>query len=209
MTLLSEIWFSYTQYLDQKQDRLGFIQQVLKKSGRDRLKNLRIVAVSLMFRLLEKFAEEKNSSAPALYKALIFSLIENPSDLNLREHYLQNFCSLFESQASIPLNLLLEPFVKQITMTENVTFFYKVFDFDFFTTVAKHPKLTPSNAVMLADLLAKVYINDVTLSTSASVPLMLLCSKFNLNDAMQDFIVKFETVCLANLMNLERNAEEA
>ena len=85
---------------------------MLKKSGRDRLKNLRIVAVSLMFRLLEKFAEEKNSSAPALYKALIFSLIENPSDLNLREHYLQNFCSLFESQASIPLNLLLEPFVK-------------------------------------------------------------------------------------------------
>ena len=206
---MSEIWFSYTQYLDQKQDRLGFIQQVLKKSGRDRLKNLRIVAVSLMFRLLEKFAEEKNSSAPALYKALIFSLIENPSDLNLREHYLQNFCSLFESQASIPLNLLLEPFVKQITMTENVTFFYKVFDFDFFTTVAKHPKLTPANAVMLADLLAKLYINDVTLSTSASVPLMLLCSKFNLNDAMQDFIVKFETVCLANLMNLERNAEEA
>jgi hypothetical protein len=50
-----------------------------------------------MFRLLDKFAEEKNSSAPALYKALIFSLIESPNDFNLREHYLQNFTYLFEN----------------------------------------------------------------------------------------------------------------
>jgi len=132
-----------------------------------------------MFRLLDKFAEEKNVSAPALYKALIFSLIENPADFNLREHYLWNFQYLFENQQTIPLNLLLEPLIKQITISENVTFFYKVFDFDFFTVVAKHPKLTSSNAVSLADLLGKVYLNDVTLSTAASVPLMLLSSRFN------------------------------
>jgi hypothetical protein len=34
-----------------------------------------------MFRLLDKFAEDKNLSAPVLYKALIFSLIENPGDI--------------------------------------------------------------------------------------------------------------------------------
>jgi hypothetical protein len=34
-----------------------------------------------MFRLLDKFAEEKNPAAPAIYKALIFSLIENPGDI--------------------------------------------------------------------------------------------------------------------------------
>ncbi len=37
---------------------------------------------------------------------------------------------------------------------------------------------------------------------------MLLCSRFNLDEGMQDFIVKFETVCLASLMNLEKNGEE-
>jgi hypothetical protein len=57
-----------------------------------------------------------------------------------------------------------------------------VFDFDFFTILAKHSKLTPSNAVALADLLAKVYLNEPTIASAVSVPLMLLCSRFNLDD---------------------------
>jgi hypothetical protein len=81
MTLLTEIWISYTDYVDRKPDRVNFIQSIFKKSARDRLRGLRIVAVSLMIRILDKFAEDKNSSAPALYKSLIFSLIENPTDI--------------------------------------------------------------------------------------------------------------------------------
>ena len=83
-----------------------------------------------------------------------------------------------------------------------------MFDFDFFTVLAKHPKITPANAVSLADLLGKIYLNDIVLAQAACVPLMLLCSRFNLDEAMQEFIVKFETVCLASMMNLEKNGEE-
>lgn len=50
-----------------------------------------------MFRLLDKFAEEKNTSAPQIYKSLIFSLIENPGDIFMREHYFMNFTAIFES----------------------------------------------------------------------------------------------------------------
>ncbi len=50
-----------------------------------------------MFRLLDKFSGEKNPSAPAIYKALIFSLIENPGDIQIREHYFSNFTYLFET----------------------------------------------------------------------------------------------------------------
>jgi hypothetical protein len=101
-----------------------------------------------------------------------------------------------------------EPLIKQISISENVTYFHKVFDFDFYTVLAKHAKLSASNAVSLADLLAKVYLNDPVLSSAASVPLMLLCSRFIAEDQMQEFIVKFQTICLASLMNLEKNAEE-
>jgi hypothetical protein len=72
---------SFTDLVDLKPDRVNFIHSVLKKAARDRLRSLRIIAVSLMFRLLDKFAETKNPSAPAIYKALIFSLIENPVDI--------------------------------------------------------------------------------------------------------------------------------
>lgn len=81
-----------------------------------------------------------------------------------------------------------------------------MFDFDFFTAVAKHPKLTLNNALALADLLGRVYLNEIVLSSAAAVPLMILCSRFNLNENMQDFIIRFETECLSNLMNLEKNA---
>lgn len=208
ITLLSEIWISFTEYVDKKGDRVGFIQQVLKKAGRDRLRTLRLTATALMFRLLDKFAEEKNVAAPQLYKALIFSLIENPADILLREHYFSNFSYLFENHAGIPLNLLLDPLIKQISISENVTFFYKVFDFDFFTMVAKHPKLTSQYAIPLANLLGNVYLNDVVLASAACIPLMLLFSRFNLDPLMQEHIIKFETLCLAQLMSLEKNAEE-
>jgi hypothetical protein len=96
MTLLTEIWMSFTDHVDKKPDRVNFVQTVLKKSSRDRLRGLRLVTVSLMFRLLDKFTEEKNGSAPAIYKSLIFSLIENPTDIQIREHYFSNFTYLFE-----------------------------------------------------------------------------------------------------------------
>ena len=56
--------------------------------------------------------------------------------------------------------------------------------------------------------MGKIYINDIVHAQAACVPLMLLCSRFNLDESMQEFITKFETVCLASLMNLEKNGEE-
>jgi len=49
----------------------------LRKCSREKSVPARIVAISLMFRLLEKFAEDKNSSAPVIYKSLIFNLVHS------------------------------------------------------------------------------------------------------------------------------------
>lgn len=70
---------------------------MLKRGARDKHKPIRTVAVCALFRLLDKFSEEKNNSAPAIYKTLIFSLVENPNDSTLRELYFVNFTALFEA----------------------------------------------------------------------------------------------------------------
>jgi hypothetical protein len=106
------------------------------------------------------------------------------------------------------VGLLIEPLIKQIQVTENVTFFYKIFDFDFFAFIAKHPKLNIQGAILLADLLAKIYLNEVTYSSAAAVPFVLICSRFINDEQMQEFIIKFETICFSMLMGLEKNAEE-
>jgi hypothetical protein len=87
---------------------------MLKRGARDKHRPIRTVAICSLFRLLDKFSEEKNNSAPSIYKTLIFSLVENPNDPTLRELYFSNFTALFEAQTSIPVGLLIEPLIKQI-----------------------------------------------------------------------------------------------
>lgn len=57
-------------------------------------------------------------------------------------------------------------------------------------------------------MLAKVYLNEVVYSSAAAVPFIQTCSRFLFDDQMQEFIIKFETICLSMLMGLERNAED-
>lgn len=70
---------------------------MLKRGSRDKHRPIRTVAVCSLFRLLDKFSEEKNNSAPSIYKTLIFSLVENPNDSTLRELFYINFTSLYEA----------------------------------------------------------------------------------------------------------------
>lgn len=57
---------------------------MLKRGARDKHRPIRTVAVALMFKLLDKFSEDKNSSAPSIYKTLIYSLVENPNESSVR-----------------------------------------------------------------------------------------------------------------------------
>ena len=70
---------------------------MLKRGLRDKHKPLRAVTAGLMFKLLDKFADDKNNAAPAIYKALIFGLVESPADSTLRELHFINFENLFET----------------------------------------------------------------------------------------------------------------
>ena len=91
-------------------------------------------------------------------------------------------------------------------MSEGVTFHLNTFDFDFFTSLAKHPRLNIKNAIQIADLMAKAYLNDTQLDfqTSASVPLMLVVTRFLDHAATQEFLVKFVTVALTMMAKVDR-----
>jgi len=112
ITLLTEAWLTYSSFIDKNPNFVSSIQHVYKKNVRDRVRSVRLVTATQMFKLLDKFSAEKNSSAPFLYKTLIFSLVESPQDQSSRELFLTNFQYLFENTKSIPVGLLIDPFVK-------------------------------------------------------------------------------------------------
>lgn len=60
LSLLSEIWLTYSSFIDSNQSYLSSIQQAYQKGVRDKVRTIRIVAAAQMFKLLEKFSEEKN-----------------------------------------------------------------------------------------------------------------------------------------------------
>jgi hypothetical protein len=112
LCLLTEIWLTFTNFIDQNDNFVNSVQHVYKKNIRDRNIGVRMVTIAHMFRLLDKFGMEKNGSAPALFKTLIFSLVEAPQDQTIRELFLVNFTYLFDDIKNIPVGLLIDPFVK-------------------------------------------------------------------------------------------------
>lgn len=140
VTFLSEVWYHFPAYIDQKgSDMSNQFLSILRKMSREKSNNARTVAISLMFRLLDQFAKDKNMSAPVIYKSLIFTMIESFNGNLIREHYFKNFSYLFQTVPSIPIGLLVEPLMKTVMHTL-VTF--TTFDYDFFQVLAYHPKFT-------------------------------------------------------------------
>lgn len=93
---------------------------------------------------------------------------------------MSNFQFTFERISTIPVGILVDPIVKQIYLTEGVTFKFNVFDFEFFASLARHPRLTIKNGIQIADLMAKAYLNEqaIDFQNSASVGLMLIVTRF-------------------------------
>ena len=145
------------------------IINLLKKGFRDKSNILQLTSLSLLFNLLEIFAKDKNNYAPIIYKILTFALIENHADLELREFLIKNFQNIFTSFYNIPIEILLEPLIKQIQVTENISYIINVFDIEFFNILASHPRLSVNNAIQLLDLFAKIYINNLKFSGNKKI----------------------------------------
>lgn len=170
------------------------------------MRSVRTVTITQMFKLLDKFSSEKFQSAPTLYKQLIFSLVESPQDQTIRELYLTNFQYLYENMKSIPVGLLVEPFVKANQASD--AFVFQTFDYDFFAFTAQHPKLTAAHAVQMLDLLARQYLNDVCNASAVSVPFIMICSRFLSTLQCQEFIMKFITISLSQLLQISSSKQD-
>ena len=151
---------------------------MLKRSCRDHSRLLKHTTLTQLFRLLDVFTTERNPFAPIIYKTITFSLIENHHESGIREFILRNISNVFDTVPSIPVDILVIPFLKQIRVSEGITFTFKIFDFDFLTRVSRHPKLSIKAAIQAMDVLAKVYIEDVRVSMVALTPMMIMLSRF-------------------------------
>jgi hypothetical protein len=88
LAVLSDIWLTFTEFVDQREEMTNTILFMLKRAVRERTKSIRTASTIFLFRMLETLSATKNKSAPVILKTLIFALIENPNDPTIRSMYL-------------------------------------------------------------------------------------------------------------------------
>ena len=113
--------------------------------------------ILILFRVLLVFSSERNSFVPIIYKTLIFCFIEYHHDLSIRELMLSNFSYLFKLVLSIPVGIMVEPYVKQIQYNLGKTYYFNLNDISFLTTVARHPRYNVKEAMLTLDVLGKIF----------------------------------------------------
>jgi len=74
---------------------------------------------------------------------LTFSLIENIEDEVTREFMMHSFSEIYQNHQSIPVIILVEPLLRIMQVNEK-PYPLNIFDFEFYSNLAKHPKLTAS-----------------------------------------------------------------
>ena len=112
LQFLTDCWIAYNMHIEKNLNLDSKIVEFLKRSVRSHSFLMKIYSISLLFKLLEYLAMEKNPIAMTIYKTLTFFLIENHAENDVREFILRHFVTIFDKFPSIPVEILLEPFIK-------------------------------------------------------------------------------------------------
>ena len=79
----------------------------------------------------------------------------------------------------IPINILCEPLLKQIEISNYHTAGFNIFDFEFFRNISFHKKLTITTALLLLDTLSKISLTSVHYYRAATEIIKTIMSRFN------------------------------
>ena len=91
---------------------------------------------------------------------------------------LRNLSNVFSKYQSIPVEIFLEPFIKQIKTRESKSYFVNIFDMEFINVVTNHKKLKVAIGLELFDLLAKTKLNSYSFATFADEAMSTLLDRF-------------------------------
>jgi len=205
LNLMCDVWLAHPEKIEEQDHVSAAILNCLKKSIRERSKPLVLSNLALMFKLLEHFAVEKNTYAAVMYKTLTFSMIENFTNTNMREFSLRNFKLLFEQNQTIPIGILLEPFLKHMQSDESSVASINVFDVEFFGSVIRHPKFSEAHALQLFYVMADVYLNNLAFYKESFKLMLDILSSYIKNDQLQEGVIRFVKAALAMFYSSEKN----
>lgn len=212
VSLLCDAWFYFDPIENQLIDN---IIHYIKKCIRDKSRgNVSSAALLQCFSLMQRFGKIKKESAPVIYKNLIFFFLENYDNELKRELILINFEKFFSKDKQVPIDLLIDPYLKQIKAANN----YLLCDFMFLFKMVEHPRVIGSNIKDIIELILDVSLQNLIYSRTANLILKLifdkklivkLCTEEEtsaLENTFIEYIKNMLNLFIANLATIEDKA---
>jgi hypothetical protein len=154
---------------------LNYIKKGVREKGK---RSVQLSGVAHFFRLLKYYGERKDQTAPPIYKTLVFLFLENYDDQVLRENFLQQFSIFFKSDSSIPINLLLDPYFRQLKSSRN----FSLSDFQFISNLVEHPRIRPENVRDILEFIFNATLYDIFYARISNLIFHVLVDKNLLAD---------------------------
>ena len=145
----------------------------LKESIKSNFLNIFGTAVGVVFNLIDQLAKLKSKYAPKLYKMLVFLFLELYDDIFKREFFLDNFEKFLNEQQQIPIDIFLEPYLKQLLSVDN----YNTSDLIFLFKIIEHPRIESNHLLLIINFLLNVCLNNIIYSRSSNLILLLMFEK--------------------------------
>ena len=197
---ITEAWLLFPEIFEGDETQVTSVITSYKKACKYSKMSAFSSIVSL-FRLLEQFARQKHPYAPLVYKTLTFILIENCQNIEIRGLIMMNLKEILGGLDSIPLSIVIEPWVKQIQVSGNeesvAGYVWNVVDYEFMRFLANQEKLSIKNAIQILDLLSKTFLNDHIYASIALEVMVILINRFLKMELMGEFISKLIKISLA------------
>lgn len=155
---LGELWCNFSMYIDSEMENYQILS-IFKTLYKDPNHIVQITALGQLFRVMYSFSGERNTFVAVIYKALIFTFVEFHSNIKIRDFIISNFDYAFKVILSIPIGILVEPYVKQIQLCLGGTYLFNMNDINFLITIARHPRFNVKEATLAMDVLGKIYFS--------------------------------------------------
>jgi hypothetical protein len=204
---VTELWINFNIYIEEDEEN-HFLLNTLKKFTRDENKLVQYCAIGQLFRILSVFAKERNMFAPVIYKTLTFNLIEHHNDNKMKEFIMGNFSMIFKLIMSIPVGILVEPYIKQVNISlDSENNFFNLPDINFIVTLCNHPRLNSRDAVLILDILGRIYFDarEIYFSKIVRSVFTLILARFLITEVGVEFCFKYSKILIETFCKLDKN----
>jgi hypothetical protein len=201
VSALADCWLEWKLNSAEDEKTINNILKFFKTCIRDRSQIiLQLTSIVQLFRILINISDLKDVNAPIIYRTLVFFFLENYDDYYLREIFVNNFINLLEKKKSVPLVILLDPYLRHIKNSSN----YEVIDFSFLRFLINHHKMTLEILRDILDFLFYVCLTNKFFSRISKLLINEIIEKF-LKPKNQEKIEKVNSEIISNIfLDLEK-----